>query len=148
MSSTLETLRQIREERFQLEEAAAQRERLARATCAELAAPLIAAFREIENEFASIRQMKQVWPEDFSRRDDRVRVFLARLLGPDEAPHGIVLHIPAGSLRFEVTDIGRRGLEFVSQKEVWGQKAAALEFPNHAKWFEYFLRVLSDLVEL
>lgn len=148
MSSTLDKLRQIRDQRFELEEAAAQREREARTTRAELAAPLIAAFREIENEYANIRMMKQVWPEDFSRKDDRVRVFLAGLVGPEAAPHGIVLHIPAGTLRFEAMSFGSRPPEFISLKETWGQKAVSIEFPNHGKWFEYFLRVLTDLVEL
>lgn len=144
----LARLRDIQQRRFELEQDEAQRRRKTMETKAELAAPLIAAFREVENEFASIRMMKQVWPEDFSKKPDRVKVFLAGLIGPGEAPHGIQLHIANGTLRFEATTFANRPPDLVSTKEVWGHKSVMIEFPNHDKWYEYFLRVLSEMVEL
>jgi len=147
-TSTLAKLRDIQQQRFDQAQEAVQRQRKAMETKSELAAPLIAAFREVENEYASIRMMKQVWPDDFSRKPDRVKVFLARYIGPEEAPHGIVLHIANGTLRFEAATFADRPPDLISTKELWGTKSVMLEFPNHEKWFEYFLRVLLELVEL
>jgi len=144
----LARLRDIQQQRFDMAQDLAQRQRKAMATKAELAAPLIAAFREIENEFASIRMMKQVWPEDFSKKPDRVKVFLAGYIGPEEAPHGVKLYIANGTLRFEAATFADRPPDLISTKEVWGHKSVMIEFPNHDKWFEYFLRVLSEMVEL
>lgn len=144
----LDKLRDIQQQRFELEQDEAQRRRKTMETKAELVAPLIAAFRAIENEYASIRMMKQVWPEDFSRKPDRVSVFLAGLIGPKDAPHGITLHIANGTLRFEASTFAGRAPDLISTKEIWGHKSVMIEFPNHHKWFEYFLRVLSEMVEL
>lgn len=144
----LAKLRDIQQQRFELEQDVAQRHRRAMATKAELAAPLVAAFREIENEYASIRMMKQVWPDDFSRKPDRVSVFLSGFVGPEDAPHGIRLFIANGKLTFEASTFANRPPDLVSTKEVFGQKSVMIEFPNHDKWFEYFLRVLSEMVEL
>lgn len=118
------------------------------ASCSELAAPLIHAFKDVEREFVRISVLRQIWPHDYDRRDDRVAGLLIQMIGPAEAPYGLAMAVPHGSLRFEVGLKVDGSAVFSCTRDTHGQRPSMMDFANSEDWLEFFYKSIADLVEL
>jgi hypothetical protein len=148
MNQTLQKLREIARESVLSAEDSVGRKQEVFASCAELAAPLIRAFRDVENEFVRISVMRQIWPYDYDRRDDRVAGLLINMIGPSESPIGLKLAVPHGFLQFEVTLRPGSAPVFSCVRDTHGQRPLAMDFPNAQAWLEFFYKSIADLIEL
>lgn len=148
MNQTLQKLRELAQESvLSAEDNLIKRHEVA-ASCADLAAPLIRAFKDVEHEFVRISVLRQIWPYDYDRRDDRVAGLLLAMIGPEQAPYGLKLAVPHGSLQFEVT-LKRDGSPvFSCVRDTHGQRPSAMDFANGQDWLEFFYKSIADLVEL
>lgn len=148
MNRTLEKLRELAQESALSAEDSQSRARKKYESCAQLAAPLIRAFRDVENEFVRISVLKQIWPTDYHRRDDRVSVLLVDMLGSEDAPYGLKLIVPHGYLRFEVALKADGMPVFSCIRDTDGQRPMSMDFPDADHWLEFFYKSIADLVEL
>jgi hypothetical protein len=148
MNPTLQKLRQIAQDTNLSAEGNFIRGRELHATCSELAAPLVRAFRDVEGEFVRISVLSRVWPDDYDRRDDRVAGLLITWIGPESAPQGLKLAVPNGSLTFEVTLKRDGSAVFTCVRDTLGQRPAIMDFANRDDWLEFFYKSIADLVEL
>lgn len=148
MNQTLQKLRELAQESVLSEEDSMVRKQEALASCAELAAPLIHAFKDVENEFVRISIMRQIWPHDYDRRDDRVSGLLANLVGPKDAPSGLKMLVPHGSLQFEVVLMLNGTPVYNCFRDTHGQRPLTMDFPNAEAWLEFFYKSIADLIEL
>ena len=148
MNTTLQKLRELAQESVLSSEDTSIRKQEIIASCSELAAPLIRAFKDVEKEFVRISVLRQIWPHDYDRRDDRVAGLLISFVGSDEAPYGLKLAVPHGSLRFEVSLKGDGSPVFSCYRDTHGQRPLAMDFANGDDWLEFFYKSIADLVEL
>lgn len=148
MNQTLQKLRQLAQESVLNAEGSDSRKEKVSASCAQLAAPLVRAFRDVENEFVRIAILQQIWPRDYDRRDDRVSGLLICWIGPDHAPSGLRLAVPHGSLRFEVSLKVDGSPVFSCFRDTDGQRPVSMDFPDGQHWMDYFFKCIADLVEL
>ncbi|EXJ15194.1 hypothetical protein [Imhoffiella purpurea] len=148
MNQTLQKLRELAQESALTAQDSDVKTRRKYESCAQIAAPLIRAFKDVENEFVRISILKQIWPRDYHRRDDRVRVLLVGMLGPREAPYGLKLAVPQGYLRFEVTLKPDGSPVFTCVRDTDGQRPMSMDFPDGDRWLEFFYKSIADLVEL
>ena len=119
-----------------------------RITKADLAAPLIQAFRDVEQEFVQIEMLKQIWPLDYERRNDRVAGLLVSLLGPPDYPSGLRILIPHGQVSFDI-DLKEDGSTlFRCTRETDGQRPRIMEFVTREPWMEYFYRLIADVIQM
>ncbi|QGU32404.1 hypothetical protein [Thermochromatium tepidum] len=148
MNQTIQKLRQIAQDStLSAEDKVIERHEI-QASCAELAAPLVQAFRDVAGEFVRVSVLSRIWPGDYDRRDDRVSGLLIQWIGPESAPHGLKLAVPNGSLTFEVT-LKRDGSPvFTCVRDTLGQRPAIMDFANRDDWLEFFYKSIADLVEL
>jgi hypothetical protein len=148
MNKTLKKLRELAQENVLTAQGSDSNKQKVSASCAQLAAPLIRAFRDVEREFVRISILQQIWPRDYDKRDDRVSGLLVGFVGPEHAPHGLKLAVPHGSLRFEVS-LKSDGLPIFScMRDTDGQRPISMDFPDGQHWLEYFYKSIADLVEL
>ncbi|NEV62912.1 hypothetical protein [Thiorhodococcus minor] len=148
MNQTLQKLRELAQESVLSAEDSIVQKREIFASCAELAAPLIQAFRDVENEFVRITVMRQIWPYDFDRRDDRVAGLLVNMIGPKEAPIGLKIAVPHGFLQFEVIMKPGSPPVYSCVRDTHGQRPLAMDFPSSEAWLEFFYKSIADLIEL
>ena len=148
MNRTLEKLREIVQESELIALDSKLRNRQTSQSCAQLAAPLISAFRDIEQQFVRISVMQQIWPQDYDRRDDRVSGLLVSMLGPEQAPYGLKFLVPHGSLRFEVVLETNGAPKFICIRDTHGQRPMSMDFTDGESWLEFFYKSIADLVEL
>ncbi|MBK1720982.1 hypothetical protein [Thiocystis violacea] len=148
MNQTLQKLRELAQESVLSAEDSLVRKQEVFASCAELAAPLIHAFNDVEKEFVRISVMRQIWPYDYDRRDDRVSGLLVNLVGPSEAPIGLKLAVPHGFVQFEVSLRPGSPPVFTCVRDTHGQRPLAMDFPNAEAWLEFFYKSIADLIEL
>lgn len=148
MNHTLEKLRELAQESVLTAQDSESKTRQKFASCAQLAAPLVRAFKDVEKEFVRISILKQIWPIDYHRRDDRVSVLLVGMLGSTDAPYGLKLAVPHGFLRFEVTLKSDGSPVYSCIRDTDGQRPMSMDFANRDSWLEYFYKSIADLVEL
>lgn len=148
MNQTLQKLRQIAQDSTLSAEDNFIKKRQLHASCSELAAPLIRAFRDVEGEFVRISMLSRIWPHDYDRRDDRVAALLIAWVGPESAPHGLKLAVPNGSLTFEVSLKRDGSAVFTCVRDSLGQRPSIMDFANQEDWLEFFYKSIADLVEL
>jgi len=148
MNQTIQKLRQIAQGNTLSAEGDLIQRRELHASCSELAAPLVRAFRDVEGEFVRISVLSRIWPDDYDRRDDRVAGLLIAWIGPESAPHGLRLAVPNGSLSFEVTLKRDGSAVFSCVRDTHGQRPAIMDFANRDDWLEFFYKSIADLVEL
>ncbi len=148
MNETLQKLRELAQESVLTTQDSVLKDQQALLTRARMAAPLIRAFKDVEKEFVRISILQQIWPQDYDRRDDRVSGLLVAFLGPERSPHGIKLAVPHGFLQFEV-DIKPDGAPvFTCVRDTHGQRPTLMDFPDGARWLDFFYKSVADLVEL
>lgn len=143
MNQTLERLRQI----AQGQSADDSDIRRRQAKCAELAAPLIQAFRDLENQFVKIDVLKRLWPEDYEQRNDRFGGLLINWIGPASNPHGLRLAIPHGTISFEVALRQDESPVFLCVRDIHSQRPAIMEFNNREEWLDYFFKSVAEWIE-
>jgi len=115
---------------------------------AKAAEPLMTAFREIQNEFVKVDLLKQIWPTDFDRRNDRLAGLVAEILGDPRFPHGIKLMVPGGFRSFSV-DISSDGtLCYTSAREPHSGRAVYVNFQNEEQWMEFFYKTMAYILEV
>ena len=148
MNQTLKKLRELAQESVLSTQDSVFHERQLHATRAQLASPLIRAFRDVENEFVRIAMMQQIWPHDYDRRDDRVAGLLIAFFGPEQAPYGLKLAVPNGSLSFEVSFRPDGSPVFTCIRDTDGQRPLPMDFPNGNDWLTYFYKIIADMIEL
>lgn len=148
MNQTLQKLRELAQESVLSAEDSVVQKRELFASCAELAAPLIQAFKDVENEFVRISVMRQIWPYDFDRRDDRVAGLLVNTIGPRDAPIGLKIAVPHGFLQFEVIMKPGSPPVYSCVRDTHGQRPLAMDFPTKDAWLEFFYKSIADLIEL
>lgn len=148
MNQTLQKLRELAQESVLSAEDSIARKQEIFASCAELAEPLIRAFKDVESEFVRISVMRQIWPYDYDRRDDRVAGLLVHMIGPNEAPIGLKIAVPHGFLQFEVVLTPGGAPVFTCVRDTHGQRPLAMDFPNAEAWLEFFYKSIADLIEL
>lgn len=148
MNRTLQKLREIVQESELTALDSRLRNRQTSQSCAQLAAPLINAFRDIEQQFVRISVMQQIWPQDYDRRDDRVCGLLVSMLGPQQAPYGLKFLVPHGSLRFEVALQADGSPRFSCLRDTDGQRPMSMDFADGESWLEFFYKSIADLIEL
>lgn len=115
---------------------------------AKAAEPLLTAFREVQNEFVKIDLLKQIWPNDFDRRNDRLIGLLAEVLGGPRFPHGIKLQVPGGFRSFSVDPAGDGNLCYTSAREPHSGKAQYVNFQTEEQWMEFFYRTMAYILEV
>ncbi|MBK1717686.1 hypothetical protein [Thiocystis violacea] len=148
MNQTLQKLRELAQESVLVAEDNISRKQEIIASCSELAEPLIRAFKDVEREFVRISVLRQIWPHDYDRRDDRVAGLLIQMIGPEGAPYGLALAVPHGSLRFEVALKTDGSAVFSCTRDTHGQRPSMMDFANGEDWLEFFYKSIADLVEL
>lgn len=148
MNPTLQKLREIAQESVLSTEGTMVKKQERIDSCSELAAPLIRAFRDVETEFVRISVLRQIWPHDYDRRDDRVAGLLLAMIGPEQAPYGLKLAVPHGALSFEVTLQSDGSPVFSCIRDTHGQRPMPMDFPNSDAWLEFFYKSIADLIEL
>ena len=148
MNQTLQKLRQIAQDSTLSTEDTVNRKRQLHASCAELAAPLVQAFRDVQGEFVRITMLSRIWPDDYHQRDDRVAGLLLAWIGPESAPQGLKLAMPNGSLIFEVSLKRDGSAVFTCVRDTLGQRPAIMDFANHDDWLEFFYKSIAELIEL
>lgn len=148
MNQTLQKLRELAQESVLTAQGNELKDKEERASCAQLAEPLIRAFKDVENEFVRISIMRQIWPRDYDKRDDRVAALLVATLGPEHAPYGLKLVVPHGFLRFDVSLSTDGSPVFSCVRDTDGQRPMNMDFPDGERWLEYFYKCIADLVEL
>lgn len=148
MNRTLDKLREIVQESELTALDSRLRDRQTSQSRAQLAAPLIDAFRDVEQQFVRISVMRQIWPRDYDRRDDRLAGLLVSMSGPEQAPYGLKLLVPQGSLRFEVLLEASGAPRFICIRDTLGQRPAAMDFTDAESWLEFFYKSIADLIEL
>jgi hypothetical protein len=115
---------------------------------ARAAKPLIDAFRDIQNEFVRIELLKQIWPNDFDRRNDRLAGLLVEWLGGAQRPHGIRLQVPGGFRSFSVDLAGDGNLCYTSTREPHSGRAQYITFQNEEQWMEFFYKTMAYVLEV
>ncbi|AFL75244.1 hypothetical protein [Thiocystis violascens] len=148
MNPTLQKLRELAQESVLIAQDSELKERHVYSSCAQLAAPLIRAFKDVENEYVRISVLRQIWPDDYDRRDDRVSGLLMSMPGPERAPYGLKLAMPHGFLSFEATLRKDGSPVFTCIRETDGQRPLSMDFPDSEHWLEYFYKIVADVVEL
>ena len=148
MNQTLKKLREIAQESVLSAQDSQFQAHQLHASRAQLAAPLIRAFKDVEQEFVRIAMMQQIWPHDYDRRDDRVAGLRMAFLGPEQAPYGLKLAVPNGSLSFEVSFRADGSPVFACIRDTDGQRPLAMDFPNEHDWLTYFYKIIADVIEL
>ncbi|SDY08192.1 hypothetical protein SAMN05421644_12815 [Allochromatium warmingii] len=148
MNPTLQKLRQIAQNSTLSAEDMVTRKRELHASCAELAAPLVQAFRDVQGEFVRIAMLRRIWPDDYDQRDDHVAGLLLDWIGPESAPQGLKLAMPGGSLTFEVALKRDGSAVFTCVRDTLGQRPAMMDFANRDDWLEFFYKSIAELVEL
>ncbi|QIK37056.1 hypothetical protein GWK36_02495 [Caldichromatium japonicum] len=146
MNQTLQKLRQITQGDAANGEDSAIRK--CQAACAELAAPLIQAFHDLENEFVKIDMLKKLWPDDYDQRNDRVSGLLIAWIGSQAKPHGLRLAVPYGSLTFEVALRQDGSPVFLCVRDIHSQRPAIMEFNSRDEWLEFFFKSIAEFIEL
>jgi predicted type IV restriction endonuclease len=148
MNQTLQKLREIAQESVLSTQDTELKGKHSVASRAQLAAPLIRAFRDVEKEYVRISVLRQIWPDDYDRRDDRVLGLLIMMFGPESAPYGLKMAMPRGFLSFEVTLKSDGSPVFSCIRDTDGQRPLAMDFPDGKGWLEYFYKVIADVIEL
>ncbi len=148
MNPTLQKLREIAQASALNTQGSALKKQQVMASCAELAAPLIRAFQDVEKEYVRITILRQIWPGDYDRRNDQVGGLLVMLIGSEQAPSGLKMAMPQGFLTFEVVLKSPDAHVFRCIRETAGQRPLTMEFPDGERWLEYFYKVISDVIEL
>ncbi len=148
MNQTLQKLRQIADENVLSGVESQNIKQAVCDSCSELAKPLIEAFRDVEHEFVRISIMRQIWPHDYDRRGDQVSGLLANFIGPRDAPSGLKLLVPHGSLQFEVALQLDGSAVYSCFRDTNGQRPLTMDFPNAEAWLEFFYKSIADLIEL
>lgn len=148
MNQTLQKLRELARESVLSAQDSELKDQRVIASCAQLAAPLIRAFKDVEREYVRIAILRQIWPDDYDRRNDRVLGLLLDMRGTEAAQHGLKMAVPHGSLTFEVTLRADGSPVFRCIRETQGQRPIAMEFPDSDRWLEYFYKIIADVIEL
>lgn len=148
MNPTLQKLRALAQESVLSAQDSELKERHVDLSCAQLAAPLIRAFKDVENEYVRISILRQIWPDDYDRRDDRVSGLLMSMPGPEQAPYGLKIAMPHGFLSFEASLCKDGSPVFTCIRETDGQRPISMDFPDGERWLEYFYKIVADVVEL
>ncbi len=148
MNPTLKKLREIAQESVMSVQDLELKDQRLLATRAQLAAPLLRAFADVEQEFVRVAVLRQIWPTDFDRRDDRVSGLLVEKLGPAIAPYGLKMALPHGFLSFEVTLKKEECPVFQCIRDTNGQRPLTMDFPDGQHWLDYFYKVIAEVVEL
>lgn len=115
---------------------------------AKAAEPLLTAFREIQNEFVKVELLKQIWPNDFDRRNDRLAGLVAEVLGGPRFPHGIKLMVPGGFRSFSVDYSSDGSLQYTSAREPHSGRAQYVHFQNEEQWMEFFYKTMAYILEV
>jgi hypothetical protein len=115
---------------------------------AKAAEPLLTAFRDIQNEFVKIDLLKQIWPNDFDRRNDRLLGLLSETLGDPRYPHGIKLLVPGGFRSFSVDFAADGNLLYTSAREPHSGRAQYVNFQNEEQWMEFFYKTMAYILEV
>ncbi len=148
MNPTLQKLREIAQESVMSTQDLESKDQRLIAARAQFAAPLVRAFSDVERELVRVAVLRQIWPTDFDRRDDRVSGLLVEKLGPETAPCGLKMALPNGFLSFEVTLKTEDCPVFRCIRDTDGQRPLAMEFPDGQHWLDYFYKVIADVIEL
>ncbi|EIC23331.1 hypothetical protein [Thiorhodovibrio frisius] len=115
---------------------------------AKAAEPLIKAFEDIQNEFVKIDLLKQIWPTDFDRRNDRLGGLVAEVIGGPENPCGIKLMVPGGFRSFVVDLAGEGGIRYTSAREPHSGRAQYINFQTEEQWMEFFYKTMAYILEV
>jgi hypothetical protein len=109
---------------------------------------MIAAFRELEEQYVCVGVLRTIFPEDFDRRDDRVRSLLIEFLGDVDAEllTGVAFRIVGGEIRFRVSRGREDGLVYLATRSS-GALRSNREFVLPGDWMDYFFRVMSELID-
>ena len=148
MNQTLQKLRELARESVLSAQDSELKDQRIFSSCAQLAAPLLGAFKDVEKEYVRISILRQIWPDDYDRRDDRVSGLLVALLGPEQAPYGLKMALPHGFLSFEVTLKPDGSPVFSCIRDTDGQRPLSMDFPDGGRWLEYFYKIIADVIEL
>lgn len=148
-----QTLEKVRETALRTADATrlAEEERLAVLRVEALAAaPLVEAFRDLEDQYVRIEMLREIFPRDYDRRDDRVRGLLVEYLGDAGAGllNGVAFHVPNGEIRFRVSHTRERGLTYLATRNLGTLRASSREFVVREDWIDHFFRIMADLVEV
>ncbi|MBK1647864.1 hypothetical protein [Rhabdochromatium marinum] len=115
---------------------------------AKAAEPLLSAFREIQNEFVKIDLLKQIWPDDFDRRNDRLAGLVTEQLGGAQYPHGIKFLVPGGFRSFSVDISSDGNLCYTSAREPHSGRAQYISFQNEEQWMDFFYKTMAYILEV
>jgi hypothetical protein len=148
MNNILDKLRAHAEESRRSREDAAERAARRTSALAAAAAPLVHAFREVQHEPLQVPVLRLVWGKAFDRKDERLVGLLIEVIGPGDAPYGLKLRVPSGTLRFEVELGPSDEPEYLCVRETEGLRPTVSSFADQGHWLEYFYKVLADMVEV
>ncbi|MBK5969878.1 MULTISPECIES: hypothetical protein [Thiorhodovibrio] len=148
MNDTLSKIRQKAEQGGESQMQQKESKDSSAAARAKAAEPLLTAFRDIQNEFVKVDLLKQIWPTDFDRRNDRLAGLIAEVLGGPQAPHGIKLMVPGGYRSFSVDFAGDGTLQYTSAREPYSGRAQYVHFQNEEQWMEFFYKTMAYILEV
>ncbi|MBB1074680.1 hypothetical protein HUU62_09690 [Rhodoferax sp. 4810] len=148
MNDTLSKIRAKAEHASDSQVTQQQTQQVAAAIRARAAAPLFAAFNDIKNEFVRVDLLKQIWPTDFDRRNDRVIGLVIEIIGGDAHPCGLKLQIPGGHRSFAVELAADGSIAYTSTREAQGGRPQYITFQNETQWMEFFYKTMAYILEV
>jgi len=148
MNDTLSKIRAKTERASDSQIAERQERQLAAIKRARAAVPLIAAFNDIKNELVRVELLKQVWPDDFDRRNDRLVGLVAEIIGGETHPYGLKFHIPGGYRSF-IVELGPDDTPvYASIREGQSGRPQYVTFRDEAQWMEFFYKTMAYILEV
>jgi hypothetical protein len=133
---------------------AAERVRVEQLRLAELkrleqaAAPILTAYSDLKDQYLRVSVLKQLWPDDFGSRGDRVSALLLGFVAERGMNYGLAIRVPAGQMRFFVQQQKNDELIYIATRDIGDAPPAIREFINRDDWVGYFLRTLANMIDL
>lgn len=106
------------------------------------------AFSEIAHHFLKIDVMKQLWPHDYHKRDDRVLALLHDYIGDRSQPHGIQLKSIHGFTAFLTDQTAAGTINYITVRGTGSSNEQVERFDNEESWLDTFYEEMAIVLDL
>jgi hypothetical protein len=148
MSNTLSKIRAKKDHANDSQVIQNQSEQVSALKRSQAAIPLLNAFNDIKGEFVRIELLKQIWPKDFDRRNDRLVGLVMEVLGGETYPYGLKFYIPGGYRSFAV-ELGQdESLIYTTTREADSGKPQYVTFRDQEQWMDFFYKTMAYIIDV
>jgi len=111
------------------------------------AAPLLAAYSEIEDQYLRVSVLRALWPLDFDKRDDAFRSLLLGYIYDHERICGIKIQTPTGRLTFETELDSMNEYVYIYTYDSDSIRPKTHRYSNQEDWIKNFFTQAAMLID-